>query len=271
MARAAVVQMVSSSHVRNNLDQLDGYFVEAHNEDAKLIVLPENFAFMGRLEQDKLAIAENDGQGVIQDTVSQLAKRYGMWVIAGTIPFKTTGTRVKAGCIVYDDKGKRCVRYDKIHLFDVRVSSTERHLESETVERGDVVVTVDTPVGRVGLSVCYDIRFPELYQLLLKKGAEIFSVPAAFTAVTGQAHWNVLLRARAVENLCYVLAANQGGQHENGRHTFGHSMIIDPWGKVDCELEQGSGVVTADINLQGMKQLRTQFPCNEHHVLIDKR
>lgn len=193
-----------------------------------------------------------------------------MWVIAGTLPLKGLQDRVKTSCLVFDDEGRCAARYDKIHLFDVRVSEQEAHQESATIERGDEVVVVDTPVGRVGLTVCYDLRFPELYRQLVLRGAELFTVPSAFTAVTGVAHWEVLLRARAIENLCYVIAPNQGGLHENGRQTYGHSMIVEPWGKVVAQQENGVGMLTADIDLQRLQQLRRQFPCNDHHVLLDK-
>ncbi len=267
MGRVAVVQMVSSANVKENLSQLDAFFVKAWEEGAELLVLPENFAFMGVSEFVKLKIAEEAGLGTIQNTVSQLARHYGIWVIAGTIPIKATAERVKASCMVYDALGDTVARYDKIHLFDVRVCDQESHQESLTIEPGDKIVVVNTPVGKVGLSVCYDLRFPELYRKQVLKGAEIFTVPSAFTAVTGLAHWDILLRARAIENLCYVLAPNQGGQHASGRHTFGHSMIVEPWGKVLAEQKKGAGVVVAEIDLQRLQQLRRQFPCNEHHVL----
>lgn len=171
--------------------------------------------------------------------------------------------------MVFDNNGLCAARYDKIHLFDVRVSEQEAHQESATVDRGDELVVVDTPIGQVGLSVCYDLRFPELYRQLVQRGAELLSIPSAFTAVTGVAHWEVLLRARAIENLSYVIAPNQGGQHENGRQTYGHSMVIEPWGKVVAQQETGEGIVIADIDLQRLQQLRQQFPSNEHHVLVN--
>jgi nitrilase len=267
MAIAAVVQMVSSSQVASNLTALQSYFSKAQAAGAKLLVLPENFAFMGKQETDKLAIAEIYGQGELQEAVSKCAKQYKMWVIAGTLPLKGTGDRARSSCLVYDDAGKCVARYDKIHLFDVQVSDEEAHQESHTIEPGDKVVVVDTPIGRVGLTVCYDLRFPELYRQLVIQGAEVFSIPSAFTAVTGAAHWDMLCRARAVENLCYVLAANQGGLHDNGRHTYGHSMIVDPWGSVIAEQQKETGVVAADIDLSHLRQLRKMFPCNEHHVL----
>lgn len=267
MAIAAVAQMVSSSQIVSNLAALQSYFSQAQTAGAKLLVLPENFAFMGKQETDKLAIAEIYGQGEIQEAVARCAKQYKMWVIAGTLPLKGAGSQVRSSCLVYDDAGKCVARYDKIHLFDVRVSDEESHQESRTIERGDTVVVVDTPIGRVGLTICYDLRFSELYRQLLLQGAEVFAIPSAFTAVTGAAHWDILCRARAVENLCYVLAANQGGIHDNGRHTYGHSMIIDPWGGIIAEQQTETGVASAEIDLSRLRQLRKMFPCNEHHVL----
>lgn len=267
MAKVALVQMVSSANIYENLKQIETFMAEAREAQAELVVLPENFAFMGVNEIDKLQIAEVDNVGPIQEKISRLAKKMGLWVIAGTLPLKGTGSKIRASCIVYDDKGIRVARYDKIHLFDVRVSEHEAHQESLTVERGDELVVVQTPVGKIGLTVCYDLRFPELYQKLLLKGAELFTVPSAFTAVTGVAHWEILLRARAIENLSYVLAPNQGGQHENGRHTYGHSMVVEPWGKIIAQKESGSGIIIADIDVQRQQKLRQQFPCVEHHIL----
>ena len=214
-----------------------------------------------------MRIAEAYGHGEIQLAVAQLAKHYGLWVIAGTIPLRCSDKQVHSSCLVYDDKGVCVTRYDKIHLFDVQVSEDEAHQESFTIARGDQLVVVETPIGRVGLSICYDLRFPELYRQLVLKGAEVIAIPSAFTAVTGIAHWSILLRARAIENLCYILAPNQGGVHANGRHTHGHSMIVEPWGKILGEHHSGPGIIVADIDLQRLQQLRRQFPCNEHHVL----
>jgi len=267
MSNLAVVQMNSSASVKKNLDDLENILAQARDESIDLVVLPENFAFMGLKETDKLAVAESFGQGEIQQKIGELAKKHNLWIIAGTIPVKTASDRVRASSLVFDNKGKCAARYDKIHLFDVRVSDTEAHQESLTIERGSDPVVVDTPIGRVGLTVCYDLRFPELYRQLAMKGAELFSIPSAFTAITGAAHWDVLLRARAVENLCYVLAANQGGLHENGRKTYGHSLIVEPWGKVIARLSKGVGIVSAQVDLQRLQQLRRQFPCNTHHVL----
>jgi deaminated glutathione amidase len=266
MGKVGLIQMVSSTKVADNLDFVEQMLVRAHEETTSLVILPENFVCMG-LNDEKSRIAEPYGQGPIQEKLSQLAKKFSLWIIAGTMPIKTSGTKVRASSIVFDDKGVKVARYDKIHLFDVRVSDKEAHQESLTIEPGDELVVVDTPIGKVGLTVCYDLRFAELYQKLLYKGAELFTVPSAFTAVTGQAHWELLLRARAVENLCFVLAANQCGHHENGRHTYGHSMVVEPWGKVMEQKKTGIGLLTADIDLHRLHQLRQQFPCVDHHVL----
>lgn len=267
MGRAAVVQLVSSADVTYNLNSLRMHFIKAQEAGVELIVLPENFAFMGQLESDKLAVAETCGYGIIQETVAQLAKEFKLWVIAGTLPLRGAGSRVKASCLVFDDKGLCAARYDKIHLFDVSVYGEEHYQESSAIEPGDKVVVVDTPIGRVGLTVCYDLRFPELYRKLAQQGAQIFVVPAAFTKLTGERHWEILLRARAIENLCYVLASNQGGHHANARETYGHSMIVEPWGSIIALQKHEVGVVSADIDLLHLRKLRNQFPCNEHHVL----
>lgn len=267
MSYAAVVQMVSSANVELNLRLLPSYLTMAKEMGAELVVLPENFAQMGMQETDKLAIAEDQGIGMIQQAIAHLAKQFKLWIIAGTIPIKGLGSRVKSSCLVYDSQGLCAARYDKIHLFDVCVTGQETYQESKAIEPGDSLVVVDTPIGRVGLSVCYDLRFPELYRKLTEQGAELFAVPSAFTATTGAAHWEVLLRSRAIENLCYVLAANQGGQHENGRRTYGHSMIVEPWGGVSVLQTQETGVIAAPIDIEKLKELRQQFPCNDHHVL----
>ncbi len=267
MARVAVVQMNSSHIVKDNLRELEPFFQKASEGGAELLVLPENFAFMGIQAGDKLLIAEEPGEGEIQLAVSALAKRYSMWVIAGSIFMSYSKQRVKASCMVYNHHGETIDRYDKIHLFDAKVSEQEPHQESLTIAPGNKPVVVDTPVGRIGLSICYDLRFPELYRQLVIEGAELFTVPSAFTAITGAAHWEALLRARAIESLCYVLAPNQGGLHTNGRYTHGHSMIVDPWGKIISEQPEGVGVIFADIDLKRLQQLRQQFPCNDHHIL----
>jgi len=267
MSRVAIVQMNSSHNVGENLQKLNVFFKQAQKGGAELLVLPENFAFMGMQAGDKLFVAEEFVEGVIQRTVSQLAKLHSIWVIAGSLFLQHSKARVKASSLVYNHNGENIARYDKIHLFDAQVSDKELHHESMTIAPGNKTAVVDTPVCRIGLSICYDLRFPELYRKLVLEGAELFTVPSAFTAITGAAHWEVLIRARAIENLCYVLAPNQGGVHTNGRSTHGHSMIVDPWGKIINEQPEGEGVIFADIDLQRLQQLRKEFPCNEHHIL----
>lgn len=268
MSRVALIQMTSSADVDRNMQHVEQFLKQAKDQHAELAVLPENFAFMGMKETDKLEIAEQYGHGAIQRKISQLAKQLKLWIIAGTIPMKTSGAKVRSSSIVFDEQGTQVARYDKIHLFDVRVSDHESHQESLTVERGTNLVVIDSPIGKIGMTVCYDLRFPELYQQLMAQGAQIFAVPSAFTAVTGLAHWEILLRSRAIENLCYVLAPNQCGHHANGRSTYGHSMVVEPWGKVVAQKETDTGVVTADVDLQRLHQLRQHFPCVEHHVLV---
>jgi nitrilase len=266
VARVGIVQMTSSAKLKDNLDQAEKYIIEASNANVSLVVFPENFAFMG-MNDEKLSVAEAYGQGPIQEKMSQLARTYKIWIIAGTMPIKGSGPKVRSSSIVYDDKGAQVARYDKIHLFDVRVSETESHQESRSIEAGSELVVVDTPIGKVGLTVCYDLRFAELYQKLVFRGAQFLTVPSAFTAVTGKAHWEILLRARAIENLSYILAANQWGHHENGRHTYGHSMVVVPWGKITGQKEEGCGLLTVDVDIEHQTQLRKEFPCLQHHVL----
>ena len=267
MRRVAVAQMVSSADLEANLAALKPLFIEASQEKADLLVLPENFAFMGAHERDKLSLAEDAGEGLIQNTLSALSAEYKLWVVAGTVPLKAPDGRVWASSLVFDSKGVLVARYDKIHLFDVVVSDTETHTESETLVPGSQPVVVDTPIGRIGLSVCYDVRFPELYRQLLDKGAELFTMVAAFTATTGAAHWHVLLKARAIENMCYMLASNQGGVHASARETYGHSVIISPWGEIIAEIDSGTGIICADIDLDQLHARRAAFPCLKHRVL----
>ena len=266
MSRCAAIQMASSPFVGANLLEADKLIGEAAKAGAKLVVLPENFALMGESEFDKVDVREADGSGQIQDFLAAVTVKYGIWIIGGTIPLVAHDDRkVRAACLIYNDQGERVARYDKVHLFDVSLPDTdEEYRESDTIESGDELKIVDTPFGKIGLSVCYDLRFPEYFRLLVKKGAEIIVVPSAFTAETGAAHWEILLRARAIENLCYVIAPNQGGFHINGRKTYGHSMIVDPWGRVlDC-YKTGSGFVCADIDLERLEKVRASFPVLQH-------
>ncbi len=265
---AAAVQMASSPHVSANLLEAERLIGEAAAEGARLIVLPENFAFMGLAETDKLEHAESEGSGPIQDFLSRAAESHKVWMVGGTLPLKAQGSKVRASCLVYDSAGAQIARYDKMHLFDVNVPGTNEHyLESNTIDPGECSLVIETPFGKLGIAVCYDLRFPELFREMAGDGMEILAIPSAFTAQTGAAHWEILIRARAVENLCYTVAANQGGYHVNGRQTYGHSMIVDPWGKVLSCLPNGSGIVTAECAGAHLEKVRAAFPALNHRKL----
>jgi len=261
--------MASSPNIGANLLAAERLIEAAVSQQARLVVLPENFALMGKSETDKVSEREPDTGGVIQTFLAEQAARHGIWLVGGTIPLVASDeNKVRASCLVFDDKGKQVARYDKIHLFDVElVDSDEQYTESETIEPGDEVVVIDSPFGRMGVAVCYDLRFPELFRQQLEAGMEILVIPSAFTAITGRAHWDVLVRARAIENQCYVIAPDQGGYHLNGRETHGHSMIVDPWGTVLNSLARGPGVVCADIELGRLNTARRNFPSIEHRRL----
>jgi len=267
--KVAAIQMASGPNTGANLLEAERLIAEAANSGARLVVLPENFAFMGKLDKDLLTLREEPGSGPLQDFLCQVARRYGVWVVGGTIPLNgSDAAKLRAGCLVYDDQGRQVARYDKIHLFDVHlVQVDERYTESATIEAGDQVQVVDTPFGRMGVAVCYDLRFPEQFRNMLDQGMEFVVVPAAFTAVTGKAHWEILVRARAIENLCYVVAAAQGGYHVSGRETHGHSMIVDPWGSVLAEASRGSAVVCEQIKRQCLDTIRRTFPSIYHRRL----
>lgn len=267
--KVAALQMTSGADVAVNLAEARALLEEAHAAGACLAVLPENFAFMGMRDADKLAVGEAEGHGPIQDFLSATAKRLELWVIAGTIPIRVCGdARVAPASIVYDAAGRQVARYDKIHLFDVELPErAESYRESANMAPGKTPVVLQTPTGCVGLAVCYDVRFPELFRNLSAAGAQVFSVPSAFTAPTGRAHWETLLRARAIENLCHVIAPAQSGFHPNGRETYGDSMIIDHWGRILARLPRGRGCVTADIDLVRQAEVRKSFPALSHRVL----
>jgi nitrilase len=261
--------MTSGPDVTANLAAARALLEEAAAREARLVVLPENFAFMGLRDADKRNVSEPDGAGPIQDFLAHSARRLGLWIVGGTVPVSgASDGRVAAACLVYDSAGERRARYDKIHLFDVRLPDRpESYRESAHIAPGAAVVVLDTPAGRLGLSVCYDVRFPELYRVMAARGAQLLAVPAAFTAATGRAHWEVLLRARAIENLCAVIAPGQSGLHPNGRETYGDSLIVDHWGRVLSRLAQGSGCVTANIDLDAEQRDRESFPALSHRVL----
>jgi nitrilase len=272
MGKVAAIQMTSTHIVEDNLAIAGQYLREAQALGAEVACLPENFAFLGLRDADKLAVAEHDG-GPIQEFLSTTAATLKLWILAGTIGLKgDTARRVTNTSLLIDANGKRVARYDKIHLFDVTIPGRdEQYRESSHVQPGQEVVVADTPVGRLGLSVCYDLRFPELYRELVAQGAEWLAVPAAFTVPTGRAHWETLLRARAIENLCYVVAPAQWGTHTSGRETYGDSLIVDYWGQVVSRLGAGTGVVMADIDLEKLAQTRIRFPALDNRRLNPAR
>lgn len=266
MTQVAAVQMASGPNIGANLIEAARLIGDAAAGGARLVVLPENFALMGMTEADKVAVREPPGQGPMQDFLMQQARRHRIWLVGGTVPLACDDPdRVRAACLLFNERGEQVARYDKMHLFDVHVQeSGENYTESETIEPGDDVIVVDTPFGRLGLAVCYDLRFPELFRRMVDDGMELVAVPSAFTAITGKAHWETLVRARAVENLCYVIAAAQGGYHASGRETHGHTMVVEPWGTVVDRLARGSGVVRADIDSARLEKTRKSFPALQH-------
>jgi deaminated glutathione amidase len=273
--KVAAIQMTSGPDVTANLEQARGLLEDAAARGAGLAALPENFPFMGLRDADKREVGETEGSGPIQDFLASTALRLRMTIVGGTVPLRAgTDGRVAAASLVYGPDGERIGRYDKIHLFDVDIpggagvesGGNGRYRESAHVAPGSGAVVVDTPAGKLGLSVCYDVRFPELYRSLSTSGAQILSIPSAFTSPTGRAHWETLLRARAIENLCYVIAPAQSGFHPSGRETYGDTMIVDHWGRVLQRLPRGRGSVLADIDLGAQAEVRRNFPALQHRV-----
>ena len=268
--KVAALQMVSATTVEANLARAGQLLARAAEAGAELAVLPEYFCLLGRRDTDKLAVQEAPGQGPIQDFLAQQARTLGLWIVGGTLPLSTgQPERVRNSSLVWSPTGEQVARYDKIHLFCFD-NGRERYDESRVLEAGTEPVCFDLPSRdgsrwRIGLSVCYDLRFPELYRGYA--GSALLAVPAAFTYTTGQAHWELLLRARAVENQCYVVAPAQGGRHANGRRTWGHSMVVDPWGQVLAVLPEGEGVVVADLDPARLAQVRQQLPALGHRRL----
>jgi predicted amidohydrolase len=261
----AAVQMVSGGDVDANLAAAAPLIAEASAAGARLVVLPEYFGIFGLQATDKVAVREPDGDGPQQVFLAGEARRHGIWLVGGTVPIACADpARVRSACLVYGPDGRRVARYDKIHLFAF-ARGDERYDEGRTIDAGTKTVTIELPCGRVALSVCYDVRFPELYRSL--GDLALILVPSAFTATTGVAHWHLLLRARAVENQCYVLAAAQGGTHPGGRRTYGHSVLIDPWGRIVAEREEGPGIVLGEIDLARIAEVRGQLPALTHRVL----
>jgi nitrilase len=267
ITKIAGIQMASGPNVNANLSEAEKLIEIAVEQGAKLVALPEYFAIMGVKDTDKVKVAEKEGQGPIQQFLAHIAQKHEIWVIAGSVPLQSdTQDKIYNACLVYNDQGKRVARYNKIHLFGLNLGNETYH-EEKTITPGNQVITVDSPFGKIGLSICYDLRFPELYRAMGE--VDLILVPAAFTDTTGKAHWESLIRARAIENLCYVLAPAQGGYHTSGRETHGNSMIVDPWGVVLDRLPRGSGVVIASINRDYQSSLRKSLPALQHRTIFE--
>ena len=279
--RVAAVQMVSTSDIHANVEAAGKLIRQAAAEGANLVLLPEKFAVLDGGPLRQYGEVQGDPKALLQSFLSTEAAAAGITLVAGTIPLLSRpqqdaadapdlleDSRVRPACLVFDPQGKIISRYDKIHLFDVIVADKQaEYSESRSFEPGQELVTLDTSAGCLGLSICYDLRFPELYRKLFDAGAELVTVPSAFTKITGAAHWETLLRARAIENQFYVVAANQGGVHNEKRETYGHTMIVDPWGTVlDC-VEQGEGLAIADVDLERLAQIRRNMPIRSHRRL----
>jgi predicted amidohydrolase len=268
LKKIAAIQMCSGLNLTANLELAKKLLADAAKKGASLAVLPEMFPLLGSGEafiDKKMAIQEKEGIGPIQTFLSAEAKRLGLWIIGGTIPLASDyPEKTYAACLVFNDKGQQIARYDKIHLFDVKLSDTESYNESNTTVPGNKIVLVDTPIGRIGITVCYDIRFPELYRALFNLGAEIIVVPSAFTFTTGQKHWEILTRARAIENFCYLVCPAQWGKNDANRHTYGNSLIIAPDGQIIDRLETGDGAILANVDPLLIQRERSAIPVKEH-------
>jgi nitrilase len=272
--QVAAIQMVSTHDIEANLAEAERLLREAADGGARVAVLPENFAVLATRQMVACGLTESQDEPVIRSFLARQAKTLGMWIVGGSLPLATrpdgsaVHDRVRAACLVFDHHGQEVARYDKIHLFDAVVEDSHgQYRESDTFEPGDQVVTVDTPVGKLGLAICYDLRFPELFRLLREQEADWVCLPSAFTWQTGDAHWHALIRARAIENQVWVVAPGQGGQNSERRRTYGHSLICDPWGRVLSELAEGSGVVVAELDPERLAQLRKQMPVWSHRRL----
>lgn len=266
MSKVAAIQMSSGPNIQANLDEAAKLIEQAASQGAELIVLPENFSQMPTNDQERVSNAETDGNGAVQTFLKNQAKKNKVWIVGGTLPIKSAEeNRPYASSLVFNDQGERVARYDKIHMFDVLIEeNNETYHESATTMPGDDVVVIDTPFGRMGLSVCYDLRFPELYRTMIDEGMELCILPAAFTAYTGQSHWEPLIRARAIENQCYIVASAQGGYHLNNRQTYGHSMIVNPWGNVLGSVGTGPGVVITEVDRELLLTTRKNFQVLNH-------
>ncbi len=264
--KVAALQMASGPNIQGNISEARRLIENAVAQGARLVVLPEFFSIMGMNDQDMVAAREQIGSGVVQSFLAEMARKHHIWVVGGSIPLVANApNKIRNTCLVFDEHGEQVARYDKIHLFNLDLGNEHYH-EAKTIEAGDQIVVVDSPFGRIGLAICYDLRFPELFRAM--KNVDIIVLPSAFTATTGKMHWETLVRARAIENLSYIIAAAQGGYHVNGRETHGHSMIVDPWGRVLDELPRGSGVVVAEINPSYQASLRASLPALTHRTLV---
>jgi predicted amidohydrolase len=270
LPRVAALQMVSTNSLDHNLARAAGLIRQAAEQGAALVVLPETFALFSASKQLALGLEESFGSAKVQDFLKQQAIEHALWIVAGTLPMAASETsqRVRAACLVYNAQGQQVARYDKIHLFDVDVADKQgSYRESNTFEAGSQVVVLDSPVGRLGLAVCYDLRFPELFRAMFDQGVDVIALPSAFTLATGEAHWLPLLRARAIENQCYMVGANQGGRHSPARVTSGGSAIIDGWGTVIEEAGRGESCLLAEIDLLRLAELRKAMPVSQHRRL----
>lgn len=267
--KVAAIQMISGPDVAPNLVTAGRLIAEAAAAGAQLVALPEYFPLIGASDADRLTAREVDGAGPMQEFLADTAAKHGIWLVGGSIPLMADDpTKLRNTCLVFDPQGKRVARYDKIHLFGF-TKGKESYDEAATIERGNQVITFDSPLARIGIAICYDLRFPELFREMAQRSnpIDLLVLPAAFTETTGRAHWELLLRARAVENQCYVLAAAQGGKHPTGRITHGNSMVIDPWGDVIARMDKGEGVVIAELNRQKLVDTRTSLPALKHRIL----
>jgi deaminated glutathione amidase len=263
-ARIAAIQVTATPRVSENLEIAGRLISEAARAGARLVALPEYFCLLGLRDRDKVEVKENFGGGPIQDFLAATAAREKVWIVGGTLPLACDDPeRVRNASLVFDDNGKCVARYDKIHLFGFETEN-ERYDERRSLQPGSEIVTLQTPFGRLGLSVCYDLRFPEMYRAMGE--VDLILIPSAFTETTGRAHWEALIRARAIENLCYVMAPAQGGHHENKRDTYGNSMIVDPWGKVLAQLDKSPGVAVAEFDLARIAEVRKSLPALAHRT-----
>jgi len=282
LTKIAAIQMASGPQIKANLMEATRLIREAAKKGAQMVVLPESFALMAMQESENIDLAEAQGDGYIQDAIRQCAIDNKVWIVAGSIPLKSDESeKASAASLMFNDKGEIVARYNKIHMFDVDIEApkstdkadgkqikVEYYRESDTFEAGEDITVVDTPFGKIGMSICYDLRFPLLYREMVKRGAEIFLIPSAFAHTTGVMHWEPLLKARAIENQCYVIAPAQGGFHVNGRRTYGHSMALDYLGQVQGERLKGTGIITITIDLAAQRKVRESFPVLKHTKLL---